>query len=198
MQRQSYLDGDGDPNPDNVEVFVNPCDADCYAQAYEDFENIKGFIPQYEQQANSTCDSAWRIKQASDYDFFSTQAFLYEGLLPQNPEELPQWLQDEVQGLQNGSIAIDDTELEMTRAECSICDPSARIAAAISPSVAPAQPPVTTPNIVPVDPPTTIIESQPAPEPAPEPSVAVVAPESSAADKAMLATGIALCWALGV
>lgn len=121
MQRRSYLDGDAGPDPSDLEVYASQCDADCYAKAFEDFELIEGLDPQYQQQANAACESAWRAKQALDYEFYSS-GFLYEGLLPERAN-LPQWLQDELNTIQTNPV--DETEIDATLAECRTCNPSA-------------------------------------------------------------------------
>lgn len=191
------MDGDAGPDPTDVEVYANQCDADCYAKAFEDFEFIERFEPQYEQQVNTTCESVWRAKQALDYEFYSS-GFLYEGLLPERAN-LPQWLQEELNTVETNSV--DEAEIDTILAECRICNPSVSVAsvvdvptqdtevpapapspvAALSPMPVIAIPPIVNPPTANVPEPSAIPEPLPSPSPSQQ-----VAPsqEKSAGDRA--------------
>lgn len=134
IQRLSYMDGDAGPDPSEVEVYTNQCDADCYAKAFGDYETIKALEPLYGQEANSTCESAWKTKQALEYTFYSS-GFLYDGLFP-DKTSLPQWLQDEVQNLETSPV--DETEVDAILEQCRTCNPSASISSVVGPAPAPA------------------------------------------------------------
>jgi hypothetical protein len=196
-QLLSYKDGDNGPDPDNVEVFMNQCEAGCYVTAYEDFAYLRGFEPKSEQKPNVDCESAWKKTQALDYDFFANEAFKYEGKLPPQ-NELPPWLQDELQSVSSDTQAIEDDNLLMILEQCKVCDPGAAISgysvvfgndralAPVSsleePTEAPspnasdipgAVAPVAVPDLKPaVSPATGVVEVPPQPEP----EVEVVAP----------------------
>ena len=168
------MDGDAGPDPSEVEVYTNQCDADCYAEAFGDYETIKALEPLYDQEANSTCESAWKAKQALDYTFYSS-GFLYDGLFPEKTS-LPQWLQDEVRNLETNPV--DETEVDAILEQCRTCNPSASIASVVvpSPSIEP-EVPVPSPSEGVVMPPVASVpvptETPPTVAPAPEMSSAV-------------------------
>ena len=194
-----FTDGDRGPNPENVEVFINQCQAQCYVDAYGDFDRTKGFEPKFDQQTNTTCESLWKTQQALDYDFFSTQAFAYEGLLPP-VGALPQWLQDEIKTVQNNSESIDPTEMAMIWEECSTCaaqNPSAGLSGNASESLIPSGAPTPTVAAEPVTAAITPVQPAMAPIIAPAvvpqsaPTQDVVVPQTSSGAKTF-------GWMLGV
>ena len=160
------MDGDAGPDPSEVEGYTNQCDADCYAEAFGDYETIKALEPLYDQEANSTCESAWKTKQALDYTFYSS-GFLYDGLFPEKTS-LPQWLQDEVQNVETNPV--DETEIDAILEQCRTCNPSASISSVVVPVPAPSIEPE-----VPVPVPAPSIEPE-VPVPVPSPSEGVVMP----------------------
>lgn len=201
-----FTDGDKGPNPENVEVFINQCQAQCYVDAYGDFDRTSGFEPKFDQQTNATCESVWKTQQALDYDFFSTQAFAYEGLLPP-VDALPQWLQDEIKTAQNVSESIDPTEMAMIWEECSTCtaqNPSAGISGkAPEPSIPPAATaPAVAEEPVPVAvtiPPVVITPVQPAIAPITTPiTVPEIAPVQDVAVSQTTSNAKTIGWMLGV
>eukprot|EP00889_Picochlorum_renovo_P007484 jgi/Picre1/34514/NNA_001982.t1 len=118
-QLESFTDGDNPPNPENEEVFASACQAECYVEAFRDFDRVSNFSKKYDQKTSEECEAAWKTKQASDYIFYSTQAFLYDGLLPSR-EELPEWLQSEVAAVEKDD-SLDMTEIAAHVDECTTC-----------------------------------------------------------------------------
>ncbi len=80
-----------------------------------------------EQQPDASCDSAWRLNQALDYQFFSSpDAFKYNDKLP-SEGELPKWMQDELAEVNADPSLANDPTLALTLEECSRCKPGADI-----------------------------------------------------------------------
>ncbi|KAI8107880.1 hypothetical protein M9435_002907 [Picochlorum sp. BPE23] len=179
-QLESFTDGDNPPNPENEEVFASACQAECYVEAFRDFDRVSDFSKKYDQKTSEECEAAWKTKQASDYIFYSTQAFLYDGLLPSR-EELPEWLQSEVAAVEKDD-SLDMTEIAATLDECTTCkafsgDNAIPQTVEMGPAAAPEEEPdvVVEPDTVAPEPvaaaetPTAPLP-EPVPEPEPEPS----------------------------
>ena len=110
-------------NAEETTVFVNQCMAGCYVKAYEEFYAVQGFEPTFEQSGDPSCDDAWKRQQALDYDAFSSpDAFKYSELLPPE-DDLPQWLQSELNAVKTNPSPSDDLELPLKLEECSVCQP---------------------------------------------------------------------------
>lgn len=184
-------------------------------EAYTDFDRVSNFSKKYDQKTSEACEAAWKTKQASDYIFFSTQAFLYEGLLPSR-EELPEWLQSEVAAVEQNDT-LDMTELAATLDECTTCKafsgenaipqsvelgPAGApeeaavepVAVAADPVAAPSIPVAPMPSPEPVPVPSPEPSSVPSPEPTPVPSPVPSAAYQGQSSLAMVAAsaGVAL------
>lgn len=80
-----------------------------------------------EQQPDASCDAAWRLNQALDYQFFSSpDAFKYNDKLP-SEGELPKWMQDELAEVNADPSLANDPTLALKLEECSRCKPGADI-----------------------------------------------------------------------